>query len=339
MKQFRRLYAGALFALFFLVCLDATAAKPIRSTEPPPSPEVSRFAAEVAKAGNLDESEILATLAKARVQQSILDAIARPAEGKPWKDYRPIFVNSSRIDGGVDFYRANRALLERVGKEYGVPPELVVAIIGVETNYGRITGRYRVLDALYTLAFAYPPRAEFFRGELRQLFLLGDKHLAFPIDELKGSYAGAMGWGQFMPSSIDKYAVDFDRDGQIDLWDSLSDITASIANYFVGYGWEKDGPVMLRAVAASDAKPLRPENLESVYTVQQLEAWGYAPTGHVDAARKATLLTLDGENGPEYWLTFNNFFVISRYNHSSLYSTAVWQVAQAVAAGSAASAP
>lgn len=294
------------------------------------------FAAEVAREGGPSEASVLSTLAGAKVQQSILDAIARPAEAtKPWKDYRPIFVTDKRIAGGVAFYRDNRALLERIGAEYGVPPEIIVAIIGVETGYGKITGKYRVLDALATLAFHYPPRAQFFRGELKQLFLLGDQHLAYPIDELKGSYAGAMGWGQFMPTSVAKWARDEDGDGRIDLWNSLPDITASVANYFVEHGWQKGQPVAVRAQPAQDAQPLQPKNSEPLYPLQQMEAWGYAPIERVDAQTPSTLLTLDGELGPEYWLTFKNFHVITRYNKSPMYSMAVWQLAQAVAAGAA----
>ncbi|GAA0716350.1 lytic murein transglycosylase B [Dokdonella soli] len=294
------------------------------------------FAAEVAKAGGPSESSVLATLAGAKMQQSILDAIARPAEAtKPWSEYRPIFLTDKRIDDGIAFYRANRVLLDRIGNEYSVPPQVVVAIIGVETGYGRITGKYRVLDALATLAFHYPPRATFFRGELKQLFLLGDQQLAYPIDELRGSYAGAMGWGQFMPTSIAKWAKDEDGDGRIDLWNSLPDITASVANYFAAHGWQKDQPVAVRVQAASDARALNPANFEPVYPVQQMEAWGYAPIEYVDADVASTLLRLDGERGPEYWLTFKNFQVITRYNKSPLYSMAVWQLAQAIAAGAA----
>ena len=201
------------------------------------------FAAEVASEGGPGADDVLAVLSGAQVQTSILDAIARPAEAtRAWKDYRPIFLTDKRIDDGVAFYRANRELLDHVGAEYGVPPQIIVAIIGVETSYGRITGKYRVLDALATLAFHYPPRAAFFRGELKQLFLLGDQHLAYPIHELRGSYAGAMGWGQFMPTGIAKWARDEDGDGRIDLWNSLPDITASVANYFAQHGWQPGQP-------------------------------------------------------------------------------------------------
>jgi membrane-bound lytic murein transglycosylase B len=282
---------------------------------------------------------VLATLATVKVQQSILDAMARPAESKPWRDYRPIFVTDKRVVDGVAFWRDNRELVERIAKEYGVPPEILVAIIGVETGYGRNTGKYRVIDALATLAFEYPPRSAYFRGELKQLFLLGDAHLAYPIDELRGSYAGAMGWGQFMPTSVAKWAKDEDGDGRIDLWSSLPDILASVANYFAAHGWESGEPIAVRAQPAANAREIRPDGIEPVYPVQQMEAWGYAPLSRVDAALASTLLSLDGDVGPEYWLTFRNFYVITRYNKSPLYSMAVYQLAGEIADGIAAPAP
>jgi membrane-bound lytic murein transglycosylase B len=291
------------------------------------------FAAEVAAAGGPEASAVLATLATAKVQQSILDAMARPAEAKPWKDYQPIFVTGQRVDGGVAFYLENRALIERIAAEYGVAPEILVAIVGVETSYGRNTGKYRVLDALSTLAFEYPPRAAFFRGELKQLFLLGDAHLAHPIGELRGSYAGAMGWGQFMPTSIAEWAKDEDGDGRIDLWGSLPDILASVANYFAAHGWQGGQPVAVRAQPAADARAIEAGTIEPKTPVQQMEAWGYAPLSRVEAGLACSLLTLEGERGPEYWLTFENFHVITRYNKSPLYAMAVWQLAEEIAGG------
>jgi membrane-bound lytic murein transglycosylase B len=299
----------------------------------PADAEQRAFAAEVAAAGGPSAASVLATLAGARVQPSILQAIARPAEKKPWKDYRPIFVTEERIEGGRAFYREHRELLESTAREYGVPAEVIVAILGVETRYGAITGKYRVLDALATLAFHYPPRAPFFRSELKQLFLLEDMHLAYAIEELTGSYAGAMGWGQFMPSSIANYARDGDADQRIDLWDSLPDITASIANYFAANGWETGAPVVARVQPAADARHIEPGGLEPVYPVEQMEVWGYAPLAPVDATRVSNLVVLEGEAGDEYWLTFRNFYVISRYNRSALYSMAVWQLAQGIADG------
>jgi membrane-bound lytic murein transglycosylase B len=323
-------------ALLLVGLLGCTPGFTLAKGAPPPltlGADERAFAAEVAKEGGPPEATVLATLAGAKLQQSILDAMGRPAESKPWKDYHPLFLTDKRVDDGVAFYLANRELLERIGKEYGVPPEVIVAIIGIETNYGKMTGKYRVIDALSTLAFHYPPRAAFFRGELKQLFLLRDQHLAYPIDELKGSYAGAMGWGQFMPTSIAQWAKDEDGDGRIDLWSSLPDITASVANYFAAHGWETGQPVTVRAQPAPDARELKPAGIEPVYPVQQMEAWGYAPLSHVDAGLASTLLMLEGDRGPEYWLTFRNFYVITRYNKSPLYSMAVWRLAQDIAGG------
>lgn len=341
LKFSHRVLQGLLIACALLAggCADIVAASPQKSAAASPDPAFVEFARELATNDGLVEADVLATLARAKVQQSILDAISRPAEAKPWKDYRPIFLTDKRIADGIAFYRDNRELVERAGEEFGVAPEIIVAIIGVETSYGRIVGKYRVLDALVTLAFNYPPRAAFFRGELRQLFLLGDGHLAYPLDELVGSYAGAMGWGQFIPTSVAKYARDYDADGRIDLWNSLPDIVGSIANYFTEHGWEKGKPVATRTQPAADAREITPNGLEPLYPLDQLEAWGYPPGDRFDATLPATLLKLEGVDGPENWLTFRNFYVISRYNRSPLYSMAVWQLSQQIAAGVASGVP
>ena len=292
-----------------------------------------KFADDLARDGGPDAGEILATLAKAHYQQSIVDAISRPAESKTWREYRPIFLTDRRINDGVAFYRANQTLLKRVEQETGVPATLVTAIIGVETAYGRTPGRYRVLDALTTLAFYYPPRADFFRSELRQLFLLHSGNFPTPIENLVGSYAGAMGWGQFMPSSIARYGKDEDGDGVIDLWNSLPDIVGSIANYFVGFGWHKGEPVAFRAKVSASAHALTPDGLKPAYTLQQLSEWGYSIAEKADPALPVGLIRLEGEDGPEVWITFNNFWVISRYNRSPLYSLAAYQLSEEIANG------
>lgn len=292
------------------------------------------FAADQARDFGLDADAVLAILAKAEYQQSIIDAISRPAEAtRPWKDYRTIFITDLRRDGGIAFYRDNRELIDKVAAEFQVPPSIMVAIIGVETSYGKITGKYRVLDALSTLAFHYPPREKFFRGELSQLLRLNDGQLAYPIEELRGSYAGAMGWGQFMPTSIAKFARDYDGDMRIDLWNSRPDIVASIASYFRGHGWEQGGPVAVRVQPADGAREIAPANSEPVYPLEQLIAWGYAPVEHFDPQRPATLLKLEGDEGTEFWVTFQNFHVITRYNRSPMYAMAVKQLAEAIAAG------
>ncbi|MEO8671730.1 MAG: lytic murein transglycosylase B [Tahibacter sp.] len=319
------LLAGLLFA-------QALCAAPTDPTTAP-SPVETEFAAEMARNYGLEASAVAQTLSSAQFQQSIIDAMSRPAEAKPWKAYRPIFVTDKRRDDGVTFYREHRELIDRAAAEFHVAPEIIVAILGVETSYGKNSGKYRVLDALYTLSFHYPPREKFFRGELSQLLRLGDMHLAYPIAELRGSYAGAMGWGQFMPTSIAKYARDYDGDGRIDLWNSLPDIVASVACYFQGYGWEENGPIATRAQPATDARELTPANSEPVYPLEQLVAWGYAPLAHFEPQRPANLLKLEGEQGPEFWITFQNFHVITRYNKSPLYAMAVMQLAASIAEG------
>jgi membrane-bound lytic murein transglycosylase B len=329
---------------FFALCasllaLFATGAA--QAYDPPSAAAVAasekKFAADLERDTDLSAADVLATLAKAHYQQSIIDAISRPAESKTWREYRPIFVTDKRASDGAAFYRANEALLKRVEKETGVAALMIVSIIGVESNYGHTPMRYHVLDALTTLAFYYPPRADFFRSELRQLFLLHGATFPFPIENLMGSYAGAMGWGQFMPSSVAKFAKDEDGDGKIDLWNSLPDIVSSIANYFAGNVWQPGGPVAIRAKVSADARAVTPENLKPVYSLQQLAEWGYSGETHsagakIDPQTLATLVKLEGENGPEVWITFQNFYAISRYNRSPLYSLAAYQLSQSIAA-------
>jgi membrane-bound lytic murein transglycosylase B len=316
-------------SLLCLVATAATAAVPDAATV---AAAEKKFAESMANDHGLNEADVLATLAGAHYQQSVIDAISRPAESKPWKDYRPIFVTERRIADGAAFYRANAALLKKTETDFGVPAELIVTILGVETNYGRVTGRYRVLDALTTLAFYYPPRQDFFRAELAQLFTLRSARFPYAPDELMGSYAGALGWGQFMPTSVAKFARDGDGDGKVDLWNSLPDIFASVANYFVAHGWQKGGPVALRAQVAATARPVTPGSLEPVYPLQQLAEWGYSIDAKADPMTPASLITLEGAEGPEIWITFENFYAISRYNKSPLYSLAVYQLSQAIAA-------
>ncbi|MEO8741955.1 MAG: lytic murein transglycosylase, partial [Lysobacteraceae bacterium] len=232
----------------------------LRAQEKPAPADLPAFAQQTAKAYGLDANAVLATLAQAKYRQSTVDAMSRPAESvKTWKDYRPIFVTAKRIADGRAFFAAHRDALLKVQTDTGVRAELIVAIIGVETSYGRNTGSYRVLDALYTLGFWYPrsgdpakaqredERQAFFRDQLAQLFALA-KEEKFPVTSLTGSYAGAMGWAQFMPSSYRQYAKDGDGDGRADLFGgSMPDLFASVANYFVGYGWQKDQPIAVRA--------------------------------------------------------------------------------------------
>lgn len=317
-------------SLYMLVPLLIVASLPAWADTHPGQAELVR---EVAQDTGKDPAALDALLDGAKMQQSIIDAMNRPAEAKPWSAYRPIFLTDARIDAGIAFYRQHRALLQQIADQYGVAPEYIVAILGVETFYGRNTGRYKVLDALVTLGLYYPPRAKFFRGELKTLLELPDNRLAGPLDTLTGSYAGAQGWGQFMPSSIRDYAVDADGDGRIDLKDSLPDIFASVANYFARHGWVRGGPVAAQAQPDAAARPIAVKDSRPQWPLEQLEAWGYAPLAALNPGEPSSLQTLQGAQGPEYWFTFQNFYVITSYNRSPLYAMAVYQLAQAIAAG------
>ena len=290
------------------------------------------FISETAAASGMTPAEIAGWLDQARYQQSIINAITRPAEGKPWKDYRPIFLTETRISQGRQFIAEHREELARVSAQSGVPAEIFVAIIGVETSYGRIMGNYRVLDALYTLGFFFPRREEFFRGELKNLFTLAKKE-GLDLATLKGSYAGAMGWGQFMPSSYLEYGRDGDGDGRRDLRGSTRDAFASVANYFAGHGWKTGQPAFVPAIADPGAAPFVPADFVARYSLADLAARGYRPRDAGAPQLPATLLTLEGVNGPEYWIGYPNFYVITRYNRSPMYAMAVHQLAGEIAAG------
>ncbi len=292
----------------------------------------ARLIRKVVSATGKSPAHLKALLDGAQLQQSIIDAMNRPAESLAWPAYRKIFMTPARIRGGVALYHEHQALLETISARYGVPASYLVAILGVETNYGKVTGSYRVIDALVTLAFHYPPRADFFRKELATLLELPPDKLAGPLDSLKGSYAGAQGWGQFMPSSIKAYAVDADHDGRIDLMRSLPDILASVANYFHAHGWTPDAPVAVRVTPDGSARKIKVDHSKPLAPVARFEAWGYAPQTRVNPDQAATLLSLEGSDGTLDWLTFHNFYVITRYNHSPMYAMVVQQLATAIAA-------
>lgn len=311
----------------------------------PLAPARAAFVRETAARFAIDPVYIESVLARAEIRDSIVKAMSRPAEAKPWRDYRPIFISQARIDGGREFLAKHRDELAKVEAQYGVPAELIVSIIGVETNYGSNAGSYSAVDALYTLAFAYPrtnepgkierenKREAFFRDELAQLFALG-KETGIDITSIKGSYAGAMGWGQFMPSSYRDYAVDGDGDGKRDLFNSTDDVFASIANYFVRKGgWKRGGPVTVPALRAADAADHEPAGLEPDMALAELAARGYRPALPVagPGSDSAVLLNLDGVDGKEHWLGFRNFYAITRYNISKHYAMAVHHLAEAIA--------
>lgn len=277
----------------------------------------------------LDADEVWAVLAEARYQQSIIDAMTRPAEARPWYQYRPIFLTETRIDAGAEFWRANRDLLEEVSERFGVPVEIIVSIVGVETNYGVNTGSFRVIDALATLGFYYPRRAAFFSRELAQFLRLAHEE-NLPVNEVRGSYAGAMGIGQFIPSSYRAYAVDFDGSGSRDLWRSLPDALGSVANYLAEHDWDPDGLTVLPVNGVPDDLDFE-FNPRLATSLEELAGQGIDfDRDGLSPDTPATLVELETENGREYWVGLNNFYVITRYNRSPLYAMAVIQLAEAI---------
>lgn len=278
-----------------------------------------------------DRDRLVQLFSQVHWRDDIIARISRPAEqSKPWYAYRAIFLDPQRIEGGVAFWRDHAAALARAHKIYGVPPEVVVAIIGVETRYGRFTGKDGVLNALTTLAFDYPPRADFFRSELEQYLLLTRAEHIDPLS-LRGSYAGAMGLAQFMPSSYRTYAVDFDGDGHRDLWHDPIDAIGSVANFLNAHGWQAQRPIVRAArVQGTAYRRLLDRGLEPRYSIRQLRRYGVRPQTPVDQSLAAILLELEGREGAQYWLGFNNFYVITRYNHSPLYAMAVTELARAI---------
>ena len=301
--------------------------------------DVAGFVDSMVADYGFSRSDLLALFGKVERKQAVLDAIARPAEKvKPWHEYRDIFVTPQRVQGGIEFWRANDAALAHASAQFGVPADVVVAIIGVETLYGKNTGTYRVADALTTLAFDYPPRSPFFRNELVQFLLLAREEGVDPL-QLTGSYAGAMGYGQFIPSSFRTYSVDFDGDGKRDIWRDPVDAIGSVANYFNRQGWRADGPVVVRAeVVDNRADAIANDALALDHTVGTIRALGVTMPAYADD-EPALLLKLDGDAGPEYWVGLHNFFVITRYNKSAMYALAVHQLGELIASAVTAASP
>ena len=279
-----------------------------------------------------DRDRVTQIIAAAETKDSILEAIARPAERTlTWGEYRDIFMTGERIDAGAAFWREHREDLERISRETGVSVEILVGIIGVETYYGRITGNYRVLDALATLAFDYPPRSRFFTGELEH-FLLLVREEGMEATDATGSYAGAMGRPQFMPSSYRAYAVDSTEDGKRDIWTNWTDVIGSVANYFVRHGWQEGKEVVAAATLGAQWRGDTPENtLTPKETVTSLSHQGAIFSTELAGDEKSQLLTLEGHDGEEHWVGFHNFFVITRYNRSVMYALAVHQLGQEIA--------
>ncbi len=290
-------------------------------------PKAKAFIDKMVTEHGFKAEEVQRVLAQAEKKQSILDAISRPAEKtKPWYEYRKIFLGQKRIDQGVAFWQKNQALLQEVSKQYQVEPQLIVAIIGVETRYGRFMGRFRVLDALTTLGFDYERRSKFFTSQLEHFFLMVREQNQ-NYTELLGSYAGAMGYGQFIPSSFRRYARDYDKDGVADIWGNEVDAIASVANYFKAFGWQYGAPVF--GAVNLDKPPKKGLVNTSERPEKTLKEWarlGVQSQEPFDAELKAELLAYDQPDGLEHRLGFHNFYVITRYNRSRMYARAVWEL-------------
>jgi membrane-bound lytic murein transglycosylase B len=318
------------FLFLVLFCVPALA------TEHPGTDEfVERAAVEY----GLSENEVRALLGEAEYKQSIVDAISRPAEGKPWHQYRKIFLTDKRISQGIEFWTKNRELIASASKKYGVDEATIVAIIGVETSYGRITGGYRTIDALVTLGFYYPQnlssdRSAFFSSELMHYIQLAAEE-DLPANKITGSYAGAMGMGQFMPSSYREYAVDFDEDGKRDLWRSTPDVVGSVANYLHRHGWQTGKPVTRRARASTNAAfdEISTRDFKPTISVGEWQEKGFSSSSELSPDLPAAVLKLVGEDRNTYWLVFKNFYVITRYNRSPRYAMAVYELSQEIKKG------
>lgn len=293
---------------------------------------VRDFIDDVAAREGFNAAELRGLFEEIEPQARVLEEIARPAESLPWRRYRPIFVTEARQAAGVEFLREHRDLLEQARKRYGVPPEIVTAILGVETFYGRHDGRYPVLDTLATLAFEYPPRAGFFRSELEHFLLLAREEHVDPRSA-RGSYAGAMGMPQFISSSYREYAVDFDEDGQRDLWGSRADVIGSVAAYLARHGWQPGQPIVQRLQPSDDRyRTLLGRGLKPTIDREELREAGLSLEPPLEDDERAALFELEGEDGVEIWAGRRNFHAITRYNHSELYALAVVQLARGIRA-------
>jgi len=311
--------------LIFLVLITS-----IKMTAQIDQEAVNQFAIEFSKKHGTPLNEVKEILAKATYQGEIIGKISRPAEGTmTWGRYRKIFITEERVDAGVKFWNENEEALNKVSNDTGVPVEIILGIIGVETYFGKIKGSYKVLDALYTLGFGYPKRSKFFKSELDHFLVLTTEE-NLDVATIEGSYAGAMGYSQFMPSSYRAYAKSYEKEGTRDLMNSPEDAIASVANYLKVHNWKKGQPItskanMTREITKLNKQAIRPKNKVSDYT-----AIGFKPAEELQASLPATMIILEAETETEYWFGMYNFYVITRYNHSKLYAMAVFQLSELI---------
>ena len=293
--------------------------------------EVKSFIEEMVSKHQFDRDSLVALFKQVEIKDKIIKAIERPAESKPWYQYRTIFLTDKRIQQGVKFWNEHADALKRATQTYGVPEKIIVAIIGVETFYGKHKGHYRVMDSLSTLAFAYPKRSSFFKSELEEYLLLTRDEKVDPLS-LKGSYAGAMGKPQFISSSYRRYAVDFDGDGKRDLLENTDDVIGSVAHYFSEHKWVAGEPIAAPAqVVGKDFKSIIDNGIKPQQPLSDLIKKGVSVFAEYPLDQNSALIEFELKSGHEYWVGFDNFYVITRYNHSELYAMAAFQLGQAIA--------
>jgi membrane-bound lytic murein transglycosylase B len=326
----------AVLALSLLLLAAPAAAAP--KAKPPAQagyakrPEVQAFIRDMAQRHGFVERELAFMFSRVKREEAILGFIRPPDKPRSWQEYRDIFITDKRVALGVEFWAAHRERLERAQRDYGVPAEYILAIIGIETYYGRNMGRWRVVDALTTLAFDYPPRSAYFRSELEQYLLLA-RDLGFDVFSVRGSYAGAIGIPQFMPGSQRRFAVDFDGDGSIDLRRNTADAIGSVANFLKQHGWQTGGAVMFEAQAETDAaRALADGGIEPRHRIAELRGAGarFAAPAELDTALGALVELPTPERASEYRVTLQNFYVLTRYNRSAFYASAVAELAAAL---------
>jgi membrane-bound lytic murein transglycosylase B len=269
-------------------------------------------------------------LSKAKTDPQVIRAISAPATSRPWYLFKPLCIDDEQIVNGVDFWQRNAAVLERARRDFGVTEEVIVAVIGIENRYGQLQDHFRVIDSLYTLAFQQPLRAGYFKSELEQFLLLA-REQGWEADAVQGSFTGALGWPQFMPSSYRRYALDYNGNGKIDLWADTADVVGSVASYLRHAGWKEGNPVVAHArVIAIDPKPLLDLGLKPKLTLAEWHQRDVETVDRVPEVLRASLFALDMIDGPQYWLGFDNFYALLQYNYSRNYAMAVYQLAQEI---------
>lgn len=296
--------------------------------EPKDHPELQHFIDAMAENHGFATAELQRLFRGVSLRSDIIEAIERPKEGLPWHDYKKLFLTENNVRRGAAFWKEHTAVLARAQERYGVPAEIIVAILGIETRYGKNTGNHSTLDALTTLMLGYPPRSDFFQRELEEFLLLA-REIEIDPRHIKGSYAGAMGWPQFISSSYRRYAVDFDEDGHRDLLDSPDDAIGSIANYLKMNGWEENAPITDAArVEGSLYFWVEKFDIKPKLTLDRLKRYGITPLHRVNTEQRAALIVLEEQTGPLYRLGYNNFYVITRYNRSKRYAMAVYELGE-----------